>query len=558
MNQDNQKNVGLIKSSKKLPNVIFTTLLIEKSPQAIPLGAACVVSAVKNHKLTKDLCRTKLLVFNKEDKAFINNSQTDDKAASYIAQEILKENPDICGFSIFVWNKSILEKAAKILKENDVICIAGGPEVTAHPEDFSDFDYTVCGQGEAKVPNLIMNILSKNQTPPSAFPLSNKKSDLLFSENLESFPSPYLDGTINPSEYEGALWELARGCPFKCSYCYESKGEQKVSMFPRNRIEQELDLFAKLKIPQVFVLDPTYNANKQRALELLNLIAKKTPNTFYYFEARAEFIDKELAKAFTKIPCSLQIGLQSSNEETLKLVNRPFNRKQFTKNIGILNQTGVTFGFDVIYGLPKESINGFKESINFAISLYPNNLELFCLSVLPGTDLFDRASELGLKFQINPPYNIIETSHFSKEDVKKAAKIANACNIFYNQGRAVPWFNTICQCLKIKPAQFFILFAQFLEQEKIKIDCTFASHKEIEKLQKDFIKKLFTEKKLKKQLLVALDLISLYGAMSRKTATGKSEDVFLSYPINFLTSEYSFNLDFFVNNVRICKGKYKI
>ena len=59
---------------KNLPNVIFTTLLIEKSPQAIPLGAACVASAVKNHKKTKDLCKTTLLVFNKEDKSFINNS----------------------------------------------------------------------------------------------------------------------------------------------------------------------------------------------------------------------------------------------------------------------------------------------------------------------------------------------------------------------------------------------------------------------------------------------------------------------------------------------------
>ena len=550
MNQTNPS----VQKTINLPKVVFTTLLIEKSPQAIPLGAACVASAVKNHNATKNLCTTELIVFNKEDKEFIENSQTDDKAASFIAQKILKEKPTICGFSIFVWNKTILEKAAKILKENNVICIAGGPEVTAHPEVFSDFDYTICGQGEAKVPKLIWTLLQKNQKTSN----EDTSSPPPFSENLEDFSSPYLDGTINPSEYEGALWELARGCPFKCSYCYESKGEQKVSMFPRSRIEQELNLFAKLNIPQVFVLDPTYNANKQRALELLNLIAKKTPNTFYYFEARAEFIDKELAKAFTKIPCSLQIGLQSSNEETLKLVHRPFNRKQFVKNINILNQTGVTFGFDVIYGLPKESINGFKESINFAISLYPNNLELFCLSVLPGTDLFDRAEELKLKYQSEPPYNIIETSHFSKEDIKKAGKIANACNIFYNQGRAVPWFNTICQSLKIKPSQFFVLFGNYMEQEKININCDTAKHIQIEKLQKDFIKKIFTEKKLHKQLTVALDLITLHGAMSRKLSTGTKEEINLSYPIEFLTSEYSFDLDFFANNVRIKKGKIKI
>ena len=47
--------------------IIFTTLLIEKSPQAIPLGVACVASAVKNNSLTKDLCDVELLPFNIED-----------------------------------------------------------------------------------------------------------------------------------------------------------------------------------------------------------------------------------------------------------------------------------------------------------------------------------------------------------------------------------------------------------------------------------------------------------------------------------------------------------
>ncbi len=546
--------------TKKLPKVIFTTLLIEKSPQALPLGAACIASAVKNHELTKDLCNVQLFPFNKEDKEFIKNSKTNENAAEYIANLLLEQNPVICGFSVFVWNRTILELVAKILKKHNIICIAGGPEVTAHPQVFTDFDYTISGAGERKVPQIIYKILSKSKADTAlstALEVVQNSQNFQTSQSLENLTSPYLDGTLNPADYEGALWELARGCPFKCSYCYESKGEQKVCTFPMERIKKELDLFAKLDVPQIFVLDPTYNANKQRALEILNLIAKKTPNTFYYFEARAEFIDKELAKAFTKIPCSLQIGLQSSNDEVLKLVHRPFNKKQFTKGINILNQTGITFGLDVIYGLPKESINGFKESINFAISLYPNNLELFCLSVLPGTDLYDRATELGLKFQTNPPYNIIETSHFSKADVQKASKIANSCNIFYNQGRAVPWFNTICQSLKIKPSQFFNLFSEYLDQQNIVINCQNTNHKEIETLQKKFVTKLFTEKNLKKQLVVALDLISLHGAISRKEYTGISEKVKLMYPVEYLMSEYAFDLDFFAKNVIIKERFFK-
>ena len=58
---------------------------------------------------------------------------------------------------------------------------------------------------------------------------------------------------------------------------------------------------------------------------------------FFYFEARAEFIDKELALAFTKIPCALQIGLQSANPEVLKNVHRSLEKKTFEININYLN-----------------------------------------------------------------------------------------------------------------------------------------------------------------------------------------------------------------------------
>ena len=50
--------------------VICTTLLIEKSPQALPLGAACIASAVKNYPELKGLIEVSLKAFCLEDKDF--------------------------------------------------------------------------------------------------------------------------------------------------------------------------------------------------------------------------------------------------------------------------------------------------------------------------------------------------------------------------------------------------------------------------------------------------------------------------------------------------------
>ena len=603
----------------KIP-VICTSLLIEKSPQALPLGAACIASAIKHNPQTSGITEVSLKSFSLEDEKikelkmlseaeFETDAQTgagvraetetgaDKKIAAFIADSLYSEikvheeeqtqvqtqvqvqtqtragSKAIFCFSCFVWNIKILQEVSRILRERGCITITGGPEITAHPSFYKDFDYTVSGEGEDSVPNLIKKIINErndNQSSEKEAEVSDKESIQTdkkteasdesstihsFSPDLEKLYSPYLDGILNPSEYEGALWELARGCPFKCSYCYESKGEKKVRYFPMERIKAELDLFAAKKVPQVFVLDPTYNVNKKRAIELLRLIAKKTPDTFYYFEARAEFIDRELAREFTKIPCALQIGLQSANENVLRLVNRPFDKKKFIRNIGILDEEGVTFGLDLIFGLPGETFGSFRDGIDFAISLYPNNLEIFCLSVLPGTDLFDRAESLGLVWEKEPPYHVIKTKDFTADDLKRAEKLSKACTYFYNSGRAVPWFYSVCRLLKIKPSKFFEIFYDKNADEcerfcSSQSDCCELSHSHIQKIQLDFLRSQFALKNLMRYYPATEDIVKFYGAISRTTDTGKGESILLNYDADYVASDYASDIKYFVENLR--------
>ena len=545
------------------PLAICTTLLIESSPQALPLGAACIASAIKNSRETKDKVHVKLEVMTMEDKNFEER----------LTESIIRQNPKYVLFSVYVWNRFLLESTARNIKEKlpDSILIAGGPEVTANPLSLENFDYRVSGEGEIAVVKLL-DFLEQNpdstnsQLPQGIYSIKTQGNNtpvLLRGEapQLELLASPYLDGTIDLKKYGGALWELARGCPFKCSYCYESKGENKVRYFPMDRIEKELELFEKEKISQVFVLDPTYNASKKRALELLKIIEKKANGIFFYFEARAEFIDRELAKAFTKIPCALQFGLQSADPEILRHVNRSLNKKLFTKNIAILNEEGVIFGFDLIYGLPKDNLEGFKKSMDFALSLYPNNLETFRLSVLPGTSLFETAHELGLEFLSESPYNVIKSNTFSAENLAKAEQLSHACNIFYNQGRAVPWFNSIAQAFHEKPSSLIENFSKFLENIGIdskKLDEEFKPHKDIEKLQLEFLEKEFNKRNRQNLLTAAKNIVMLNGAISRVQDEGKEETISLSYHPDDLTSQYATDIQFFAKNCRKFKCNVKI
>ena len=548
--------------------IVFTTLLIERSPQALPLGAACVASATKSNPSIKEYVNVELMDFCMEDSSIelLLKTKGLDSVSDYISEKILKKSPEIVAFSLYVWNHKILDLVANKIKSKNgkVICIAGGPEVTANPTNFGSFDYMIAGLGENSVPELIKQLINnENQNIKSILGVYNKTQENSF-KIIRSIPlepekisSPYLDGTLDPSKYGGVLWELARGCPFKCSYCYESKGEQKISYFPETRLKKELDFFVQKKISQVFVLDPTYNANKERASRIISYIRKNAPDIFFYFEARAEFIDRSLAQDFSSITCALQIGLQSIHENVLKNVNRTFNKKLFSRNIGYLNEAGVIFGFDLIYGLPGDNLKGFKESIDFAIKLYPNNLELFKLSVLPGTDLFDKKSELGIIAQSEPPYNVIKTKEFNEKELMEAELLADAVNLFYTKGRAVSWFNSVIYSLKTKPSTFFTEFQNFIQEKKVNAKSDINTEK-IRNMQIEFIVKKYKKAKLDKFILLVTDLINFFGALSDADGEGKSSELQLSYYPEDLLSEYALDFQFFVNNAKKHRNEIKV
>lgn len=564
-----------------MKTIICTTVLVETSPQAMPLGAACVASAIKSNESTKGKFNVILKDFSREDDEYskIFKEGGEIAVAKSIAIKLSKEKPFAVCFSVYVWNHTILDSAAEELKKilPECITIAGGPEVTANPFNFKNFDYTIAGQGEIAVPLLIEKLVElkdengKLKIDGVYSKTSNFNSQISIQRAVpcspELTPSPYLDGTLDPSKYGGALWELARGCPFKCSYCYESKGEKKIAYFPMERLEKEIELFAKKKIAQVFVLDPTYNASKERALKMLKIIEKKAPGMFFYFEARAEFIDRELAKAFSRVPCCIQFGLQSSNPDVLKKVHRTLDKKLFSKNIGFLNEVGVTFGFDLIYGLPTDNLQGFKNSIDFALSLYPNNLELFCLSVLPGTKLHDDAEGYEMEWEANPPYHVLRTPQFSESDLKKAEKLAKATNLFYTQGRAVPWFNSILYPLHEKASVFLDDFSRFLDNfqnDKSPLVSTnnHVIHTEVEEsiteLQKAFVREKYKKSHLEKLIPIAEDLISMHGALGLCTFDGTESTFTTNYHPDDVMSEYATDLQFFAKNAGKQKCKVKV
>ncbi|MDC7233635.1 MAG: radical SAM protein [Spirochaetales bacterium] len=422
--------------------LVMATIHLEESTRAVPLAAACLkAEAEPKHEVV-------LLDF------------TLDHSADEIAAGLLEvEDCQCIGFPVYLWNRQLVLDVIGLLRQSrpDLPLIAGGPDVTAAPAAFlenSGVDLVMQGEGEELI-TPVLDALEGGLPVPDLPGLSSRAHHSpvsAFCRDINTLQSPILSGALDLSKNRGLLWELSRGCPFACEFCFESKGSGRVRTFSSERIRAELEAIREGGIEQVFVLDPTFNVNRERVLSILEWIAELTPKTYYYFEIRTEFLDQETTEAFASVPCTLQIGLQSASPSVLKTINRKFNPREFRDKTALLGEAGVSFGLDLIYGLPGDTLQGFRDSINYALSLEPNHLDLFPLAVLPGTALYDRRKELMITAEASDPYLVQETPDFPPADLERAAALSRACDFLYNRNRGISWLSRVCYDLDLSGA----------------------------------------------------------------------------------------------------------
>jgi hypothetical protein len=507
----------------------LVSLPARESPEALPLGAACVAAAIKaaasgDPELASVEC------------SMLEGSLGESPDA--LASRIAASGAGIVGFSVYSWNRDTLSRTASRLRgaKGGMLLFAGGPEATADPQGLiaeAELDFAIAGEGETAVVAALRAILGGRELgglPGVVLPGAEGRA--CPPEDCSALPSPWLLGTIDPRSCGGdVVWELSRGCPFRCAYCYESKGASGSRPFPMERIEAELELFLRSGVSYAFVLDPTFDADAGRAAILLDLFRAKAPRMRWKFEVRAELLDRGLVRRFAELDCSLQVGLQSARRETLDAIGRPgFDRKEFARKAAMLSTAGVSFGLDLIYGLPGDTLRDFEEGLDFALGLEPNHLDLFPLALLPGTELRERSGELGIEADPRPPYLVRSTRELPAEGMAAAAALAAACDRFYGYGRAVGWFRAALRPLKARPSALLRDYGAWLTRTPgVGAAERNRDSRTVEAEQLAFLGEAYGAAGLSALTPALRDLVRLHGAYGRALAEGEESLLDLSY-----------------------------
>ena len=188
-----------------------------------------------------------------------------------------------------------------------------------------------------------------------------------------------------------------RGCPAMCTFCL---WPQTLSGHPwRKRSSDDVALeMAKAKeywpwVKEFFFDDDTFNIQKARTIELCEKL--KPLNLTWSCTSRVT-TDYETLKAMRDSGCRLLIvGYESGDPQILKNIKKGATverARQFTKDC---HKLGLKIHGDFILGLPGESRESIRRTIDFAKELDTETIQVSVAHAYPGTEMYDWVMQNG-------------------------------------------------------------------------------------------------------------------------------------------------------------------
>lgn len=362
-----------------------------------------------------------------------------------ILADIYNRQPDVIGFSCYIWNWTLIQElfceVPKILPKVEIWL--GGPEVTYDGEKilekYPQINGIMVGEGEETFRELLEHYvrhgsdlheiaglcLPDGYTQPRA--LTDMNTLPFLYENLEEFSNRII------------YYESSRGCPYRCSYCLSSI-DKKVRLRDMDIVKKELQFFLDHKVAQVKFVDRTFNCNHDHAMAIWSYILEHdNGETNFHFEISADILREDeiaLLKKMRPGLVQLEIGVQSTNPETIRAINRVMNVEKLEQVVAAVREGhNIHQHLDLIAGLPYEDYESFGKSFDRVYAMKPQQLQLGFLKVLKGSEMCRRAEELGTCYQSRPPYEVLYTRWLPYRDVLKLKRIEEMVELYYNSNQ---------------------------------------------------------------------------------------------------------------------------
>ena len=370
-----------------------------------------------------------------------------------ILKDIYLEKPDVICFSCYIWNISFVRELVPDLKKilPQVEFWAGGPEVSYDAVEFLKknpaFFGVMVGEGEETFHELAGYYIERKPETLSeirgvAFRDENKDRDIVHTgwrELMDLSKVPFAYSNLTEFKNRIIYYESSRGCPFSCSYCLSSI-DKKLRFRDIELVKKELQFFIDNKVPQVKFVDRTFNCKHDHAMEIWRYITEHDNGiTNFHFEISADLLRaEELALMKTMRPglIQLEIGVQSTNPQTIKAIRRTMDFEKLKRIVDQIHSFGnIHQHLDLIAGLPYEGYDSFHKSFCDVYALRPEQFQLGFLKVLKGSHMMEMTGEYQILYKDREPYEVLSTAWLTYGEILRLKMVESMVEVYYNSGQ---------------------------------------------------------------------------------------------------------------------------
>ncbi len=357
-------------------------------------------------------------VFYQAEDYFVNLKAGQDQIPETVARIVAKQ-PDLVCFSCVTDNYRYQLECARLLKirRPEVKTIFGGIHVTSCPElvlQQKCVDAVAIGEADTSF-ETFLNLCRRTES--LVFPRDSvagivfKGQDGQMGEfkegplaDLDTLPHPYKEAyfSIIPETKINYTVMTSRGCPYGCSYCFNSIVHE---MRGRNIIRQRsignvLDELAiakdKYAIKHVNFGDDSFTTNKQWLSEFLKQYKERIGLPFSCV-VNPHYIDQDIVDALRQGGClMLQLGVQSISQNICRdVLHRITKPERVAFVLDALRQAGIMVQADHMLGIPHDTIENQEENVLFYNQHRPHIISVFWLTYYPRTPILETALATG-------------------------------------------------------------------------------------------------------------------------------------------------------------------
>ncbi|MBF0175415.1 MAG: B12-binding domain-containing radical SAM protein [Magnetococcales bacterium] len=356
--------------------------------------------------------------------------------------------------------------------------VFGGPHPTYFPEMIEEdgVDIICRGEGERSLGNLINAIQNgidiydiKGLWIKNGGVIYKNEIDVLI-ENLDDIPfpdrnlfyekSPIFRGSIAKSVF------TARGCPFRCTYCYNSslnmlvKGKGKSPRFrsPSSVVKEVTQLKNQYPLPYILFGDDVFaGVNIEWLGEFADLYSSL--NIPYNISIRAEFVKPEIVKYLKKSGCaSATLAIEHGDYAyRKKYLDRHMSNERLVESVYLLESAGIRVATPTMIGLPHTSFDDDIKTLELVCKAKPTFAGTTIFQPYPGlplTELCLNKKLIGESFANQLNTDCYQPAHIKGIDYSRVSKLRRIFGILRVAGYRYP--DALKTLYKIIPDNFFI------------------------------------------------------------------------------------------------------